>query len=63
VCDYECIVINNPFRLSPAIMIYHPISFIDAPLLALQNPIIGYQGGNPLIGKSSDMIGWLTINN
>ena len=49
VCDYECIVINNPFRLSPAIMIYHPISFIDAPLLALQNPMIGYQGGNPLI--------------
>jgi len=45
------------FHLSPAIMIYHPISGMDPLLLAQQNPMIDYKGGNPLIGKNSDIFG------
>ena len=46
-----CIVINKPFRLSPAIMIYHPMPCIDPLLLALEYPSIGYKGGHSIMGK------------
>ena len=51
------IVINKPFRLSPAIMISHPMPCIDPLLLALQHPSIGYKGSNPITGK--DRYIWL----
>ena len=52
-----CIVINKLFRLSPAVMISHPMLVIDPLLLALQHPPIGYEGGNPITGK--DRYIWL----
>jgi len=66
------IILNVPYcykqvfssRLSPAVMISHPMPCIDPLLLALQPPSIGYKGGNPITGKErTDIFGRLTIKN
>ena len=51
-------IVIEPFRLSPAVMISHPMPLL---LLALQHPSIDYKGGSPLIGKDGYMFGpvWL----